>query len=171
MSICVADKTSPLTPKPAMAIEIERKFLVKSDDWRALGTGTLYRQGYLMSGDNRTVRVRIAGDQGYLTIKSAAIGLARAEYEYEIPLADAAELLDDLCNRPLIEKTRYKIPWDGLVWEVDEFAGENQGLIVAEVELTDADQSISLPPWIGQEVSDDPRYFNSRLVKLPFSQW
>jgi adenylate cyclase len=153
-----------------MGIEIERKFLVNGDDWR-IGTGTVYRQGYIVSGNGRTVRVRIAGEQGYLTLKGAAAGISRAEYEYAIPVADAAEMLDILCDRPQIEKTRYKIPHNGLIWEVDEFSGENQGLILAEVELTSPDQSVSLPPWIGQEVSHDFRYFNSNLAKFPYSRW
>ncbi|HEY9640877.1 MAG TPA: CYTH domain-containing protein [Coleofasciculaceae cyanobacterium] len=153
-----------------MAIEIERKFLVKGNDWRIV-TGTVYRQGYIVSGNGRTVRVRLAGDQGYLTIKGGARGISRSEYEYLIPVSDAIEMLDSLCDRPQIEKTRYKIPYEGLIWEVDEFAGENQGLILAEVELTSPDQPITLPPWIGQEVSRDFRYFNSNLAKFPYSHW
>jgi adenylate cyclase len=154
-----------------MAIEIERKFLIQGDGWRNLALGTVYRQGYLATGSDRTVRVRIAGNSAYLTIKSASVGISRAEFEYEIPIADAAQLLDTLCDRPLIEKTRYKIMHQGVLWEVDEFSGENQGLIVAEVELTAPDQALELPDWIGQEVSDDPRYFNSNLVKHPFQRW
>jgi adenylate cyclase len=154
-----------------MAIEIERKFLIQGDDWRNLALGTVYRQGYLATGSERTVRVRIAGNSAYLTIKSASVGISRAEFEYEIPIADATQMLDDLCDRPLIEKTRYKILHQGVLWEVDEFSGENQGLIVAEVELTDPNQTLELPAWIGQEVSDDPRYFNSNLVKHPFQRW
>ncbi len=154
-----------------MAIEIERKFLIQGDGWRELALGTVYRQGYLASGSERTVRVRIAGNSAYLTIKSASVGISRAEFEYEIPIADAAQMLDTLCDRPLIEKTRYKILHEGILWEVDEFSGENQGLIVAEVELTDPDRAFALPDWIGQEVSDDPRYFNSNLVKHPFQDW
>ena len=155
-----------------MGTEIERKFLVQNDNWRALGQGKLYRQGYLTTNPDCTVRVRIAGDQGYLTIKGATTGISRAESEYGIPLEDAAQLLDTLCQPPLIEKTRYRIPAaKGLVWEVDEFAGENQGLIIAEIELPNAEQSVELPDWIGPEVSNDPRYFNSNLSKHPFSRW
>ena len=154
-----------------MAIEIERKFLIQNDDWRNLALGTVYRQGYLATGAARTVRVRIAGNSAYLTIKSASVGISRAEFEYEIPIADAAQMLDTLCDRPLIEKTRYKILHQGVLWEVDEFDGENRGLILAEVELTDPNQPLVLPDWIGQEVSDDPRYFNSNLVKHPFQSW
>lgn len=154
-----------------MAVEIERKFLVQGEEWRTLGTGTLYRQGYLSSEPGRTVRVRIAGETGYLTIKGMTQGISRAEYEYVIPLTDAAELLDTLCDRPLIEKIRHRIAWDDLIWEVDEFMGENQGLIVAEVEISDPDRTLRLPEWIGKEVSDDPRYFNASLAKYPYRQW
>ncbi|WP_448602375.1 CYTH domain-containing protein [Thermoleptolyngbya sp.] len=154
-----------------MAQEIERKFLVVGDRWRGLAEGVTYRQGYLLSGVGRTVRVRIAGTQGFLTIKGATEGLSRREFEYEIPLADAEELLDTLCDRPLIEKTRYTIPYAGLLWEVDEFWGDNDGLIVAEVELSSPDQTVQLPDWIGEEVSHDPRYFNAALVQHPYRQW
>lgn len=154
-----------------MAIEIERKFLVTGDGWRTLGQGKVYRQGYIARGQGRTVRVRIAGDQGYLTIKGAAQGLARPEFEYAIPLADAEQLLAGLCDRPLIEKTRYRVPWSGLVWEIDEFWGDNQGLILAEVELTDEHQAIDRPDWIGEDVSHDTRYYNANLVNYPFCQW
>jgi adenylate cyclase len=154
-----------------MATEIERKFLVKSEEWRNLATGIIYRQGYIATKKGTTVRVRMAGNQGYLTIKSTSQGISRAEYEYEIPAADAQEMLDNLCEPPLIEKTRYKIAIDDLVWEVDEFVGENQGLIIAEVELSDANQTINIPNWIGQEVSDDARYYNANLVQHPYSQW
>lgn len=154
-----------------MAIEIERKFLVIGNDWRALGQGMVYRQGYIARSKGRTVRVRIAGDQGYLTIKGPAQGLARPEFEYPIPHLDAEQLLDNLCDRPLIEKIRYRIPWSGLLWEIDEFGGENQGLVLAEVELTDEHQVIERPDWIGEEVTQDPRYYNANLVTFPFSQW
>ncbi|HAG80020.1 MAG TPA: adenylate cyclase [Cyanobacteria bacterium UBA12227] len=154
-----------------MATEIERKFLVKNDRWRELATGTVYRQGYISTQKGITVRVRLVGNEGYLTIKSLTQGVSRVEYEYAIPAEDAQEMLDKLCDRPLIEKTRYKIELGSLVWEVDEFAGENQGLIIAEVELTDENQIIDLPDWVGEEVSDDPRYYNANLVQHPFSQW
>jgi CYTH domain-containing protein len=153
-----------------VAVEIERKFLVKGDEWRSLAQGTLYRQGYLASGE-RTVRIRTAGDRAYITIKGKSSGISRSEYEYEIPLGDAIEMLENLCDRPLIEKIRYRIHHQDLLWEVDEFMGENHGLIMAEVELVDAAQSIALPEWIGEEVSHDPRYFNSNLVKHPFQAW
>lgn len=117
------------------------------------------------------MRVRIAGDQAYLTIKGATAGIARAEYEYAIPLNHAQELLQTLCEPPLIEKTRYRVEWGGLLWEIDEFSGENQGLIVAEVELVDETQAIALPDWIGAEVSHDDRYYNANLAKHPYSRW
>jgi adenylate cyclase len=154
-----------------MATEIERKFLVTGEEWRKSATGTIYRQGYIFSDVRRTVRVRVAGEKGFLTIKGAAVGLVRPEFEYAIPIADAMLMLDTLCDRPLIEKTRYVLKQGDLTWEIDEFAGENQGLIVAEVELTDENQPVELPSWIGPEVSHDPRYFNAALAKNPFSHW
>lgn len=154
-----------------MPTEIERKFLVVGDAWRTLGKGTVYCQGYLVARADRTVRVRIAGDQAFLTIKGASQGISRSEFEYSIPVEEAHQILETLCDRPLIQKTRYKIEWDGLLWEVDEFEGENKGLIMAEVELKDADQTVSRPPWIGEEVSHDARYFNANLMQFPYSQW
>ncbi|MGK7877120.1 MAG: CYTH domain-containing protein [Xenococcaceae cyanobacterium] len=153
-----------------MATEIERKFLVNGEKWRSLATGIVYRQGYISTEEGLTVRVRVVGSQGYLTIKGPSLGKSRAEFEYVIPVEDAQEMLDTLCDRPLIEKTRYKIKQGDLTWEVDEFAGENQGLILAEVELTDENQTIELPDWIDKEVSD-PKYFNVNLAKHPFSKW
>ncbi len=154
-----------------MGTEIERKFLVTNDLWRVGAKGTLYRQGYLSTAADRNVRVRIIGDQGFLTVKGRADGITRLEFEYEIPLADATGMLDDLCLKPLIEKTRTKIDYRGATWEVDDFAGDNAGLVVAEVELASEDQRVELPPWIGEEVSEDPRYFNSSLVAKPFKTW
>ncbi|MGA9964669.1 MAG: CYTH domain-containing protein [Terriglobales bacterium] len=154
-----------------MGKEIERKFLVKDNSWRAQDTGKRYRQGYLSAVKERTVRVRTAGDKAYLTIKGITVGASRPEYEYEIPVADANEMLDQLSERPLIEKTRYRIQHDGLVWEIDEFEGENRGLITAEVELKDEHQFVALPAWVGEEVTGDPRYFNANLVAKPFTKW
>ncbi|MCG5059951.1 MAG: CYTH domain-containing protein [Limnoraphis sp. WC205] len=154
-----------------MGIEIERKFLVKDDRWRSLATGILYCQGYISSEKGRTVRVRIIGNQGYLTIKGAGTSLVRSEFEYVIPVEDAEEMLQTLCDRPFIEKKRHKISFGDLIWEVDEFLGDNQGLIIAEVELTDPNQIIEIPDWISEEVSHDPRYYNSNLVKNPYRQW
>jgi len=154
-----------------MGKEIERKFLVKGDVWKALAQGTMYRQGYLNSAKERTVRVRTVGDKAFLTIKGITVGATRAEYEYEIPFDDCNALLDNLAEKPFIEKKRYKIPFEGLIWEVDEFFGDNQGLIVAEVELQSEEQQIPKPEWVGDEVSGDPRYFNSNLIKHPFTKW
>ncbi|MBF0454725.1 MAG: CYTH domain-containing protein [Magnetococcales bacterium] len=154
-----------------MATEIERKFLVKNDGWRGLGEGTVFIQGFLSTVKQRVVRVRIAGNIGTLTIKGANNGITRCEYEYEIPLKDAELMLNDLCEKPVIEKTRYRIQHGNHIWEVDEFEGVNKGLIVAEIELMDANQPFEKPDWVGQDVSDDDRYFNSNLIKHPFSNW
>lgn len=153
-----------------MGKEIERKFLVTSDAWREGSVGVEFRQGYLSRDPGHTVRVRLAGEQGFLTIKGRRRGLTKAEFEYPIPAADAIELLR-LCGQPLIEKTRYRVPHGGLVWEVDEFAGANAGLIVAEVELQAENQLFELPPWVGTEVSFDKRYYNSQLGVRPFCTW
>jgi len=152
-----------------MGKEIERKFRVIKDTWRNV-KGTRYRQGYLNSAKKRNVRVRTMEDKAYLTIKGIAIGASRMEFEYEIPLQDADELLE-ICEKPLIEKTRYKVQEGGFVWEVDEFFRENQGLIVAEVELASEDQKFPKPDWVGEEVTGDPRYFNSNLIKNPYTNW
>lgn len=153
-----------------MGKEIERKFLVSGDEWRSLGKATRYCQGYLSSTKERVVRVRTIDDLGFLTIKGITEGLSRLEFEYDIPADDAGSLLE-LCEKPLIEKTRTKIAIGNLVWEVDEFFGDNAGLIVAEAELEDENQAVDLPSWIGEEVSGDPRYFNSNLIKNPFTSW
>ncbi len=154
-----------------MATEIERKFLVKGDGWRGLAEGKYYCQGYIPTTEGLTVRVRIVGERGYLTIKGPTVGNTRAEFQYPIPVEDAREILETLCDRPYIEKTRSKIVVGELTWEVDEFAGENQGLILAEVELTEENQEVELPDWIDKEVSGDARYFNSNLAKNPLSRW
>ncbi|WP_013322321.1 CYTH domain-containing protein [Gloeothece verrucosa] len=155
-----------------MGIEIERKFLVKGDGWRSLGSGTIYRQGYITTENKiNTVRVRLIGEQGYLTIKGKTTGATRAEFEYPIPKEDALFMLENLCDHPLIEKTRYKIKQGELIWEVDEFMGDNQGLIIAEVELEQENQAVELPNWIGQEVTGNLQYHNSNLVKYPFKKW
>jgi len=154
-----------------MGREIERKFLLSGDGWRGLAEGVEYRQGYLCASKERTVRVRIAGDKGFLTIKGATTGAARSEYEYEIPVAEAREMLDTLCPQPQIEKKRYTIPFRGCTWEIDEFFGRNQGLIVAEIELESEEQSFERPDWIGREVTGDPRYYNAALCTEPFTTW
>lgn len=154
-----------------MPKEIERKFLVTNDSWRHSAEGVFYRQGYFPTEDKITIRVRTAGNNGYLTIKGARTGSVRSEYEYEIPFEEAEEMLKLLCRKPLIEKRRFKLEFEGHVWEIDEFEGENKGLILAEVELASEDESIQLPEWIGEEVTDDYRYYNAYLVDHPFSEW
>ncbi len=154
-----------------MAKEIERKFLVNGDEWRKGATGSVYHQGYLCHTPERTVRVRLATGRGFVTIKGVTKGAVRDEFEYEVPAADAKAMLAHLCEKPLIEKTRYLVKHAGLTWEIDEFHGDNAGLIVAEVELQSADQQIEKPAWIGLEVTDDPRYYNANLVNRPFKAW
>jgi len=155
-----------------MPQEIERKFLVKDDSWRAAaGTGKAYLQGYLSLDRGRVVRVRVKEGRGFLTIKGLRQGISAPEYEYPIPLAEAEEMLQKLCLRPLIEKVRYELPFGGLTWEIDVFQGDNQGLVLAEVELDSEEQAVTLPPWAGLEVSHDPRYSNASLVQCPFTKW
>lgn len=154
-----------------MGREIERKFLVKNDTWRGAGTSTSLRQGYLSLDPERTVRVRIGGGRAWLTVKGLSKGASRAEFEYEIPVKDAEEMLDTLRVGALLEKTRTKVPIGGRVWEVDEFRGENEGLVLAEVELDAANTTIVMPRWVGAEVTNDPRYYNSNLVTNPWSRW
>ncbi|MBW1895020.1 MAG: CYTH domain-containing protein [Deltaproteobacteria bacterium] len=154
-----------------MGEEIERKFLVKDDSFKRLSQGSKYRQGYLNSMKERVVRVRTINDNGFLTVKGITTGATRVEYEYEIPVKDADAMLDDLCEKPLIEKNRYKIKFEGFIWEVDEFFGENQGLTVAEIELEREDQPFEKPEWISEEVTGDPKYFNSNLIQNPYSKW
>jgi adenylate cyclase len=153
-----------------MGKEIERKFLVTGNTWRN-SKGVVVRQGHLSMDKERVVRVRTAGEKGFLTIKGKGRGLTRPEYEYEIPVQDAEEMLDGLCTGYLIEKIRYYVHHEGLTWEIDEFKGENQGLVVAEVEIESEDQEISKPNWVGEEVSDDPRYLNVNLAHHPFREW
>lgn len=152
-----------------MALEIERKFLVTGDAWRQ-GPGTLLSQGYLNRDKQRTVRVRIAGEQAFLTVKGANQGATRAEFEYPIPLADATQLLA-LCDGPTVEKIRRVVQFEGFAWEVDEFLGQNAGLVVAEIELESEDQVFARPAWVGLEVTDDARYYNSRLATHPYCDW
>ncbi len=154
-----------------MALEIERKFLVTGDAWRSGGDGTVYIQGYIATTQKATVRVRVSGDSAYLTLKGKTVNFTRTELEYPIPVEDAQQMLKEWCAPLIVEKTRYRIPIDDVVWEVDEFAGLNRGLILAEVELTSPTQDIKRPEWLGEEVSHDPRYFNSSLAKAPYSMW
>ena len=153
-----------------MAREIERKFLVVGDGWRG-APGEPVRQGYLSTDRERVVRVRTMGQRGMLTVKGISRGITRSEFEYEIPFADASEMLDELCKKPLIEKTRYRVISGGLTWEVDRFCGLNEGLVLAEVELSQEDQELVLPDWVGEEVSGDLRYFNSNLASCPYGTW
>ncbi|OYQ39471.1 adenylate cyclase [Rhodoferax sp. TH121] len=152
-----------------MAVEIERKFLVMGQPWLQV-PGVVFRQGYLNRDKARTVRVRVAGAVAYLTIKGVSVGATRAEFEYPIPLADAEALLA-LCEGPLIEKTRHVLTHAGTVWELDVFAGDNAGLVVAEVELLSEDQAFVRPGWLGAEVTQDARYFNSSLAAHPYCRW
>jgi len=154
-----------------MASEIERKFLVVDRSWEEAAVGVRYRQGYIATEGLTVVRVRTMGQRAALTIKGPASGIARDEYEYDIPLADADAMLNDLCKRPLIEKARYKLPVGAHVWEVDVFEGDNAGLIVAEIELAAEDEPFDRPVWLGEEVTGDARYYNANLVDHPYSNW
>ena len=151
--------------------EIERKFLVTSDEWKRDSQGTLFRQAYLSIDPERTVRVRLEGGEGRITIKGIKKDGAGDEYEYAIPGDEAAYLIDHLCIKPVIEKMRYNILYKGNMWEVDEFFGENLGLILAEIELDSVDQKFDKPPWIGEDVTEDPKYKNANLVSNPFNNW
>lgn len=156
-----------------MALEIERKFLLLSDDYKKEATdATRIAQGYIGTVPGRTVRIRIRGDKGYLTIKgnSSADGLVRYEWEKEIPLEDAQELML-LCQKGIIDKTRYLVPFEGHTFEVDEFYGDNEGLVMAEVELGSPDEPFAKPSWLGEEVTGDPRYYNKMLTRRPFKDW
>lgn len=154
-----------------MGIEIERKFLVVGDEWREQGQGVFMRQGYICSDASRIVRVRIEGERAMLTIKGKTEGISRSEWEYPIPLADGQQLLESMCEQPLIEKNRQRIDFGGFIWEVDEFFGENAGLVVAEIELASEAQEFIKPDWIGAEVSHDKRYANANLLKHPYCRW
>lgn len=155
-----------------MAIEIERKFLVAGDGWRhGADAGTVIRQGYLAASPTVAVRVRTCGEHAFLTVKGGGDPRARSEFEYAIPPADAHAMLDGLCRPPLIDKTRYRVPFAGHTWEIDVFAGDNAGLVLAEVELAAADEAVALPPWVGAEVTDDPRYLNANLARHPYGTW
>ncbi len=155
-----------------MAIEIERKFLVKKDFWQKVNKPIpdFYRQGYLYSDVSKTIRVRIANQHAWLTIKGKTTGASRPEFEYEIPVAEASEMLSAMTESQ-IEKYRYKLSVEGKLWEVDEFKGDNEGLLVAEIELGNESESFSLPDWAGEEVTHDSRYTNAALSKVPYSTW
>lgn len=154
-----------------MGREIERKFLVTGDSWRNNAQEESCCQGYICLGKGPTVRVRIIGGRAFLTVKGESRGIVRNEYEYSIPVPDAQEMLDHVCEKPFIEKKRYTVKYKGMIWEVDEFFGENEGLIVAEVELENEDQLFPLPGWVGKEVTGDPRFYNVSLVRNPYAKW
>ncbi len=151
--------------------EIERKFLVSGSGYKELAVPTRYKQGYITITEKGSVRVRIAGEKAFLTVKSKRTGISRAEYEYEIPVAEAQGLLTDIARQPIIEKQRYKVEYAGNIWEVDEFFGDNEGLVIAEIELESEDQRFEKPEWIGEEVSGERRYYNANLVGNPYCNW
>ena len=155
-----------------MSVEIERKFLVRDPSWKHAATSFKdFQQGYFPTGDGVTVRARIAGDRARLTLKGPVNGISRAEFEYPIPVEDAVAFLSAFCSKPVILKRRWYVPFGGFTWEIDEFAGQNEGLVVAEIELDAPDREFPIPPWLGREVSHEPRFRNSRLVRHPYSEW
>jgi len=159
-----------------MAIEIERKFLLTNDSWRKQAdVGNTMRQGYFAGPEDKkkraSIRVRIDNEGAYINVKSYKLGVSRQEYEYPIDRQDAEEMLETLCERPLIEKTRYKVLLGPHTWEIDVFAGDNTGLIVAEIELEDENEVFEKPAWLGKEVSDEPRYYNVCLIRHPYKDW
>lgn len=155
-----------------MAIEIEHKFLIKTDDWKNhISKSTQYKQGYLTSDKKRSIRIRTSNDTAWLNIKSATIGTHRQEYEYQIPLSEGIEILNTLCEKPIIEKTRHLVSYKQHLWEIDVFEGDNLGLIVAEIELSKIGENFCTPSWAGTEVTDDLRYYNNNLCKNPYKKW
>jgi len=155
-----------------MATEIERKFLVTSNTWKdSVKRQEEFRQGYLANNESCSVRIRISGDEARLNIKSSTLGLSRSEYDYLIPTVEGDELLQQLCGKPLIEKTRHYVPNDQHIWEVDVFKGDNAGLVVAEIELDAKNEKFEIPAWAGQEVTDDARYYTVSLQQKPFNSW
>jgi len=155
-----------------MPVEIERKFLLANSDWRnEVIRSSRIRQGYLGKMDKASVRIRVQGDRANINVKSATLDIRRLEYEYEIPLDEAIEMLDQLCAKPQIDKTRFIVEHGSHVWEIDEFYGDNEGLLVAEVELGSEDEAYEKPAWLGEEVTQDPRYYNVNLIKQPYKQW
>ena len=154
-----------------MAIETERKFLLKHLPSSLPVAGTPIRQGYMVNKKDRVVRVRLSGSKAFLTVKGRTFNGSRKEYDYPVPQKDAVEMLSIFCQKPLIEKTRYQIEFEGFEWVIDLFSGDNKGLVVAEIELDSIDQPFEKPDWIGSEVTHDPRYFNSNLIKNPYCSW
>ncbi|MEN8786648.1 MAG: CYTH domain-containing protein [Flavobacteriales bacterium] len=154
-----------------MGLEIEKKFLIKNDNWKQfVSEEKEITQGYLNANPNRTVRVRIAGKRGFLTIKSKSKGSVRSEFEYEIPIEDATELIE-LCEKPILSKTRFIVKFENHKWEIDVFEKENKGLVVAEIELSKEDEFFLTPDWIGKEVTEETKYYNSQLIENPYSEW
>ena len=155
-----------------MAVEIERKYLVKSMDWKAQADkGTKFLQGYLANTEKAAIRVRIADSQAWLTLKSARAGIRRLEFEYSLPVTDAKQMLAEFCQGQVIHKTRYRLPLDDHVWEIDVFHDANEGLVLAEIELGNEQENFALPDWIGEEVSGNKRYYNAYLAKIPYKNW
>jgi len=155
-----------------MPIEIERKFLLKNNDWREQVTSSFrIRQGYMGEIDKASVRIRVQGKKANINIKSATLSMRRMEYEYEIPLDEALEMLDQLCKQPQVDKTRYIVEQGKFKWEIDEFYAENEGLLVAEIELDDEKEAFDKPKWLGEEVTEDPRYYNVNLIEKPYKEW
>lgn len=155
-----------------MPIEIERKFLVRNDNWwSSVSHSTQIRQAYLAPPTKASVRIRLEGENANINIKSATLGMQRMEYEYPIPVDEATEMLDNLCEKPQISKNRHRVEHAGHVWEIDEFFGDNAGLIVAEIELSSTDETFEHPDWLGREVTEDKRYYNVNLVKHPYKDW
>lgn len=154
-----------------MGQEIERKYLVKNDTYKTLSKGILFHQGFLSTDKKRVVRVRISQEKAWLTIKGISKGAKRTEFEYEIPLSEAEFMLKELCKKPTILKKRYQIPQGKLIWEVDEFLNENEGLVIAEIELEDEDQEFEIPNWIDKEVTGEEKYYNAYLIKNPYNNW
>ena len=155
-----------------MATEIERKFLILNQDWQEYTKSELHIvQGYLATNEFSSTRIRIQNDKANINIKSATLGITRTEFEYSIPVDDARLMLDDLCIKPVIEKTRFTVEHMNHTWEIDVFSGDNEGLIVAEIELSSPDEAFEKPSWIGEEVSNDARYYNACLVNNPYKNW
>jgi CYTH domain-containing protein len=154
-----------------MGREIERKFLVDTGRWQPPERGVAIRQGFIPTLGHTVVRIRRAGGEAFLTVKGEGSGFVRSEFEYPIPAADADQMLEELCSRPFIDKTRYIVNFSGKTWEVDVFHRENQGLVIAEIELDEEGEQVKLPPWVTREVTDDPRYLNANLAKHPYGEW
>jgi len=154
-----------------MGKEIERKFLVNSHEFRSKAKGSVIKQGFLNTDPQRVVRIRVRDDHAYLTIKGKSKGMERTEFEYEIPVDDANSMIEELCLKPVIEKIRYVVVFGNHTWEIDEFRGENEGLVIAEVELKNENEDLILPDWIGKEVTGNHKYYNNNLINNPYKTW